>query len=42
MATIRDSNKKIKLSPKNVTKVNLKSKVKEELEYWDNLIKKQK
>lgn len=42
MATVRDSNKKIKLSPKKLTKINLKSKVQEELEYWANLIRKQK
>ena len=41
MATVRYSNKKIKLSPKKLTKINLKSDVHKELEYWANFIKKQ-
>jgi len=41
MATVRDSNKIINLSHKKITKINLKSDVHKELEYWANFIKKQ-
>lgn len=40
MATVRDSNKKIKLSAKKLTKINLKSQTQEEIEYWANIIRK--